>query len=526
MQISSFPIADLQITNRIITDYLASSPALRPFVHDFPSIESFEKELSRRTFSREQREILVEELVRQYQGTESHEQVLLSVHSLQDERTFTITTGHQLCLFTGPMYFLFKIISTIRLAEELQQKLPGYRFVPVYWMASEDHDFEEINHTWIQGKKLEWQTKSGGAVGRIPLENIKPLVAELESLLPDSIEKTNWITLIREAYSHKTLAEGTRFLVHRLFGSKGLIVIDPDSPALKQAFVPTMKSELIGHSGDLRVARSTQQLHDLGYKTLVNARAINLFYLQENFRGRIEKNGDGWHVIGLNKSWTQNELELELQTSPENFSPNVVMRPLYQETILPNLAYVGGPGEISYWLQFKSNFDHYQIHFPLLILRDSALILNARQKTKLQKSGLTEQDVFLDRNKQLERILPVSDIAVEGEKSGLKALFDQLRVKAKSIDPTLEGFINAEEQRQLQGLEGVEKKMAKALKQREEVKIQQLDKLMDELMPGGKLNERRDNILPLLNEFGSALLDELFRHFNPLAGKIKVIQPD
>ncbi|MFM9984095.1 MAG: bacillithiol biosynthesis cysteine-adding enzyme BshC [Flavobacteriales bacterium] len=526
MQIARFPLTSLQFTDRIIADYLQKSPALISFISDFPSEDAFQNVIEQRRFPINNRLILADELTLQYHSLSQETATRDAIEKLRSERTFTVTTGHQLCLFTGPMYFIFKIISTIKLAETLRIKFPEFNFVPVYWMASEDHDFEEINHVWIQGKKIEWTNNSGGAVGRLPLKGLESLLHEFESLLPESSSKEEWMASLRTSFSKQTLSEAIQNLVHSLFGEKGLLVLNPDSPALKRLFAPTMRTELTENKGDTRVSAATQELQNLGYKTLVHARAINLFYLGENYRGRIEKNESTWTVVSQDKQWNESELQNELTQHPENFSPNVAMRPLYQETILPNIAYVGGPGEISYWMQFKSNFDYYNTPFPLLILRDSALILNARQKSKLQKTGLDLSKLFLSRNEQVASILPIADTEVQEEKNTLSAVYDELRTKAKAIDPTLEAFVNAEKQKQLLALENVEKKMSKALKQREEVKIQQLDKILDELFPNGKLNERRDNIFPLLNEFGSDLLNELHDHFDPIQGELKVLQED
>jgi bacillithiol biosynthesis cysteine-adding enzyme BshC len=523
MHIDRFQLSSLQHSEKIIVDYLDRSSTLKSFIQEYPSDIAFELAIKNRNFSSSSRQILTDELKLQYSALNPEKAVTNSIELLLNERTFTVTTGHQLCLFTGPMYFIFKIISTIKLAENLKSKFPENNFVPVYWMASEDHDFEEINHVWVHGKKLEWTNNTGGAVGRLSLAGIEALISQLEALLPDSLSQKEWLTLLRDSFSKDNLAEATQSLVHALFGKKGLIALNPDSQALKKLFAPVMKAELVANDGEKLIAYTTGKLQDMGYKTLVNARPINLFYLGKNFRGRIEKNEADWSVVSHDKQWNETELLEELSNHPENFSPNVVMRPLYQEAILPNLAYVGGPGEISYWMQFKSNFEHYSIQYPLLVLRDSALILNAKQNSKIQKIGIELKALFLDRNAQIAGLLPVADTAVEKEKESLSSLYAQLRIKAMAIDPTLEAFVNAEKQRQIQALEGVEKKMTKALKQREEVKIQQLDKVMEDLFPNGKLNERRDNIFPLLNEFGPNLLDELFANFDPLKGELKVL---
>lgn len=526
MQIDCFPLSELSLTDKLIADYLRKSSNLSEFITDFPSNSSFSNILQNREFTLEKRLILSEELANQYRALPFQESVHSSIESLKDSKTFTVTTGHQLCLFTGPMYFIFKIISTIKLAGDLQKQFPEYRFVPVYWMASEDHDFAEINHTWINNNKLEWMASSGGAVGRMQLTGIDTVLEAFFSALPENANAADWKKLIRDSYGKSNLANAIQSLVHALFGSHGLIVINPDSRPLKQLFAEIMRKELLENSGDKSVNESTLQLQEHGYKTLVNPRSINLFYLADQFRGRIEKSGDSWKITGHDKHWNETQLIEELKSTPENFSPNVVLRPAYQETILPNIAYVGGPGEISYWLQLKSNFQRFHTPFPLLILRDSALILTIRQKSRLEKTGLSVRDLFMSRNDMIARLLPETDLNTDKEKEETLALFGRLRERAKVIDPTLEAFVNAEAQRQIQSIDNVQKKMSRALKQREEVKIQQLDKVLDELFPGGSLNERRDNIFPLLCEYGPSLLDALYDSFDPIKGELKLIQPE
>jgi bacillithiol biosynthesis cysteine-adding enzyme BshC len=484
---SQIPLDETNAFSTLFLDYLAQKQDLATFYGLFPSVENAGLMAFKRQFDKRHRAILVDAISQQYQDIPFKEAVLSNLDLLKAENTFTITTGHQLNLATGPMYVVLKLISTINAAKALALKFPQYHFVPIYWMATEDHDFEEINHFNYLGKTITWQTTQTGAVGKF-------IVESLESMFPDVNEIP---AMVKEAYQEGlTLAKATQKLVHALLGKYGLICLDADQKALKALFAPIMKDEIVSGKASLKVKETIEALKAKGYKSQVNPREINLFYLEHNVRERIEKQGDEYVVLNTALKFKEEELLGLLSSHPEKFSPNVILRPLYQCTILPDIATVGGPAELAYWLQLKSLFDTYAVSFPLLMPRNFALVATNAQQTKLEKIGIEVKDLFQDQASLKKLILDKVDhnhFNLTPETSLLKQINDSLLQKVNAIDPTLNATVNAEMTKIAKGLNDLEKKITKALERKNETTFNQVFNIKSKLFPKEGLQERHDN---------------------------------
>ncbi|PZO28682.1 MAG: bacillithiol biosynthesis cysteine-adding enzyme BshC, partial [Flavobacteriaceae bacterium] len=274
----------------LINDYLNQKSDLQSLYHRFPSLENFEKQLleKEKNFNSDiaKRKTLVSVLEKQYSGLSVSDLTKWNILALENPKTFTVTTGHQLNLFTGPLYFLYKIVSTINLTKQLKLKYPEYNFVPVYWMATEDHDFEEINYFNLHGKKVRWNTESGGPVGRLSTKGLEE-VFEVFSLELGIGKNAEYLKkLFEESYvRHNNLADATRFLANELFGKTGLVILDADSKELKKHFAPYVKEELLNQTAHKKVLETSEKLKN--YNIQVNPREINLFYIEDDFRERI-----------------------------------------------------------------------------------------------------------------------------------------------------------------------------------------------------------------------------------------------
>ena len=362
--------------------YIEKDPQLSSFISYPPSLDGFEAQLANYKPIAD-RASLVNALKEQYsilkEGSTFDPTDFLQVDEnlglLGLENTYTITTGHQLNIFTGPLYFIFKIVTAIKLASDLKAKFPDKNFVPIYWMATEDHDFEEINHTYISGKKVVWNHPAKGATGKLKLDNILSSLREFTGVLGGSEKALELTKLIETAYTKtESLADATRQLVNSLFQKYGLVIIDADHVDLKRQFTAIIKDDIIHQHSFKNISDTDLKLQVIGVETQVNPREINFFYLLDNFRERIVYEDGKYQVLNSEIAFTEADLLTEIENHPERFSPNVVMRPLYQEIILPNIAYVGGGAEIIYWLQLKQNFDFYNVNFPILIPRNLSLI--------------------------------------------------------------------------------------------------------------------------------------------------------
>ena len=383
MPSQQIPLNSVGAFPKLFLDYISKNENLEKFYNQYPDIQGFSKVIEERVFTETKRKILVSVLKKQYHSLENKP----NIDILLEPNTFTITTGHQLNIFTGPLYVIYKIVTIINLAKKLKAEFPAYNFVPVYWMASEDHDFAEIASFNLFGKNYKWETEQKGAVGRM-----NP--AELQSIFDELPEKP---ALFEEAYlKNRTLANAARQYMHHLFGNEGLVCIDADDAALKSIFSEIIKDDLLNNSANEIVSKTSGELNGMGYHTQITPREINFFYLQNGLRERIIKEENSYKILNADLSFSREEMLKTLDDQPENFSPNVVLRPLYQETILPNLAYIGGPSEVPYWLQLKEIFDHYGEQFPLLIPRNFALVVNQASQKRIDKLGVTAEELFAD----------------------------------------------------------------------------------------------------------------------------------
>ncbi len=291
--------------SKLVIDYLNSAPQLQPFYNFLPTIEGIQQSINQRKDFKH-RNLLVETLQQQYEGISMHEKVSANLRSLLDENTFTVTTAHQPNIFTGPLYVVYKIFHTIKLAEELQQQLPQYNFVPVYFMGSEDADLEELNNITINQRKYVWETKQTGAVGRMKVDkNLMQLMNEIEGQLSVLPYGNELMQIFRDAYREKsTVQQSTLHLLNALFGEYGLVILIPDNASLKKLFQPVIKKELTEQFSNKAVAVTADKLKE-HYKVQASGREINLFYLIDDKRERIEADGTKYEVKSLGKEWRE-----------------------------------------------------------------------------------------------------------------------------------------------------------------------------------------------------------------------------
>lgn len=509
--------------SKLIVDYLEEKSELKSLYNRFPRIENFqfqieEKEKNYNSNNNFNREVLVSALENQYQGFETSEATKSNISLLSDNKTFTVTTGHQLNLFTGPLYFLYKIVSTINLCNELKQAYPEYNFVPIYWMATEDHDFEEINYFHFKHTKIQWNHESQGPVGRLSTAGLTEVYEVFAKELGLGDTATYLKSLFDNSYlKHSNLADATRYLANELFGNKGLVILDGDDKALKQLFVPYVKQELLLQTAFQKVMETNVILKD--YTIQVNPREINLFYIEDNIRERIVFENNVYKVNHTDLIFTETEVLSLLASNPEKFSPNVILRPLYQEVILPNLCYIGGGGEIAYWLQLKSNFEANQVSFPILLVRNSAVLVTQKQWQKADKLGLSWADLFSNQQvlfNQKTQELSQFNLDFSVQKEHLKQQFTALHDMAVQTDKSFGNAVKAQEIKQLKGLENLEKRLLKAEKRQHADVLERMIQLQNEIFPNQSLQERRNNFSEFYLEYGEELLSKIFDELKPL----------
>lgn len=507
--INKISFTDIKSIPQLIKDFL--NYKIEGFEENTFSLDHFRKQihLKQESFASEQRNVLSDAFEKQLSNLTLSTWQKENIENLKQPNTFTITTGHQLNLFSGPVFFVYKILQTIKTCTYLKENFPDFNFVPVYWMASEDHDFAEINHFKTENSYYEINEKSGGPVGRIRI-NDTFFISEFEKEFKDSIFGTELILMLKEAYkTGNTLTDAIKTLVNRLFSDLGLLILDGDSKELKTQIKDIFKDELLHFSLHNTSKEKVNFLTEKYGKVQVNPREINLFYLSDT-RDRIDFNGQKYNIVDKNIQFTESEIVNELENSPEKFSPNALMRPVYQEKVLPNLAYIGGNAEIMYWLELKDYFSKINIPFPILIPRNSMLFLKEKTLKKMARLDLNADNFFqnftvLTNSKILEdhAILKLLD-----EKENLLIdQFSRLRSAAETTEKSFGNMVKAEEIRQLKSFKRMKKRLLHAEKIKQKELLERLENLFLDVHPSKNWQERVYNFSVFFADYGYSWLE-------------------
>lgn len=486
-----------------------------------PSLEAFKAQRKTKldSYPPTNRSVLVAALKDQYaQLNLSAPAVDENIQKLGDQHTFTVCTGHQLNIFTGPLFFIYKILHTIKLSQILNERFDDMHCVPIYWMASEDHDSAEIDHLHIKKVKLKWNTDQTGAVGDFETKDLEQVIALIRELLPGTAEAAQLIELFTTAYRKgAVLADATMLLVHELFKPYGLVVMNPQNRALKSLFKPVIERELQVSFSKKEVDTTSDNLKSKGFSAQVHAREINLFFIDKQSRERIIRDGEHFVLSDSKRRFSKDEMWRILEEAPEHFSPNVVLRPIYQETILPNLAYVGGGGELSYALQLKAAFDAVSVPFPLFILRHSLFWVTPKNRSKMKALGTQMIDFTTSKDATINGVIRrISDIDIDlsPQRAVITEQFRQLKDLALSTDKSFIGAVLAQEKKQLKGLDILEKRLLKAQRRKLADQVQRISEIYDHFYPMGVAHERFENFSALYAQMGNAFFEHILSAFS------------
>jgi bacillithiol biosynthesis cysteine-adding enzyme BshC len=505
--------------SRLVTDYLGGRAALRPFYTHPVSLQGLRDAIRARESFPTDRAALAGALREQYRSLPVSAPVERSLELLGKPTTFTITTAHQPNIFTGHLYFIYKILHTIRLAVYAKQEMPGYDFVPVYFMGSEDADLEELGHIYTGTERLDWETKQTGAVGRMSPKGLDILIRRLEGEFGGLPFGPDMVSLCRKAYlEHGSIQEATQYLVHALFAEYGLLILIPDDARLKQLFLPILRRELLEGFSHKAVSGTISRLSE-HYKVQAGGRDINLFYLKDNLRNRIVSDGDGFAVLDTGLTFSKAEMLEELERYPDRFSPNVILRGVFQELVLPGIAFIGGGGELAYWLELKDVFQAAGVPYPVLILRNSFLLVKEEWVQKARQLNMPLSLWFAPEQalvNQLVRRESEHQLSLEKEIAEMNALYTHISALASGIDITLQQHISALQTRAIKGLNTLEKKLLKAERYHFEAHQRQIRVIKNALFPGGSLQERVENFMPYYAAYGKELIERLYEYSKPL----------
>jgi bacillithiol synthase len=516
MQTRTIDFSSTKQFSSLFLDYISQKESLKEFYEFSPDLDGIKEAIKKRNFDFTKRLVLVEELKAQYLHIETSEETHSNIISLTDENTFTITCGHQLNLFTGPLYFIYKIISCIKLCEQLKAAMPQYNFVPVYWMASEDHDFAEINHFTLFGKSYSLDLENiKGAVGKINCS----LFSDFLDQLPNEVQP--FTKFYRES---ETLADATAKLVNHIFGKYGLVVLNPDVKNLRAEFKSYFLKEVTERKSFELLQQTSTKLENLGYKSQISGREINLMYADTNLRERIVLEQGRYNVLNSNITFDLEELTKLIDEEPVKLSTNVVLRPVYQEVILPNLAFIGGPAEVVYWLQLKPVFEYFEVNMPVILPRNFGMVIQKNQIQKLEKYQISVEDLFLTEH-ELKQKIAANDLILsfDDEVALLNQLGKLLEEKANLVDKSLVSTVAAEHTKLLKSLDDIQKRLQKGLEKRNLDGIGQIINIKNKLFPNGSPQERVDNFLNFyLND--PEFIQKLYNNFEPLLLKYYIFE--
>ncbi|RYG05349.1 MAG: bacillithiol biosynthesis cysteine-adding enzyme BshC [Chitinophagaceae bacterium] len=500
---------------KIIVDYVEGNDKLSPFYEHKVSVEGLAAAIMAREKFPTDRALLVNELRDQYKGVETSEKVLNNIEALLGDDTFSIVTAHQPVIFTGTLYFIYKILHTVKLAEACRIQFPGRNFVPVFYMGSEDADLEELGKIYMGIEKITWDTRQKGAVGRMNTKGLEKIITRIEGEISGLPHGNELIALFRDCYLNSPDVQTATFkLINTLFQDFGVVVLVPDRAALKQAMHKIFEDDLFNRTPSSVVEKSVEELGAV-YKVQANPREINLFYLKDQIRELFIQDGGNYRVKNTELVFTEAGLRAELEDHPERFSPNVILRGLFQETILPDIAFIGGGGETAYWLELKALFNHYNTPFPVLVLRNSFLLITQKWVEKLNSLGISETEIFKEPRILINEIVEKrsgKQLTLEHEIEELKSFYAHISVVSSDVDVSLLRHVDALKSRALKNIEELEKKILKAEKRKFEDQNRQVSQVKEALFPKNGLQERVDNFITWYAKYGKSFFDLLYEN--------------
>jgi len=521
------PFSSTHVFSKLINDYLEGKGTALDFVQYAPNLEGYRAAIEGRKKHPINRGLLFDVLTKQYANLPQENAVNNQIALLKKDNTFVVTTAHQPNLFTGPLYFFYKIIHAIQLAASLKVAFPECNFVPVYYMGSEDADLDEVGSFNLDQTKCQWVTKQSGAIGRMQVDDaLLILLKQLESYWTILPQGQKALEILKEAYQKgKTISEATLTFVHAFFGAKGLLVLQPDDAALKAAFIPVMEKELLTGFSHQAIQPTIAALSK-DYHVQSEGRSINLFYLKDNLRARIEKQGDQYIVVDSAIQFTEAEIIAELNQYPERFSPNVILRGVFQETILPGVVFVGGGGELAYWMELKNVFQAVGVHYPLLQLRNSFLLISQKQAEQWSAMQFEEQDLFkpiLELEIAYVKKHTNTKLDLQDQLNHLSSLYTNIKNQAVEVDASLGAHTENLAKQANAKLVALEKKMLRAERRKQAVDIQRIHRIKKELFPQDNLQEREAHFSQWVGQYDLSWIDTIMEHSKGLASRFRIV---
>jgi bacillithiol biosynthesis cysteine-adding enzyme BshC len=525
--------ADLPDQHELFIDYLYNFDKVKNYYkYNFRDKEEFIKIFKKRSeLSVERRTILSEIVERQYAAMNISDKTSKNISLLKQKNTLAVVTGQQLGILGGPLYTFYKIITAIKLCNNLNERYDDYTFVPVFWLEGDDHDFEEVKSINVLDennnvKKISYEDEipedeNKGSIGFLKLNNdINRFFDELEKELRETEFRNELISKLRSFYSEgRTFKDAFKDLLFWIFDSFGLIIFDPQDTEIKNILKPLFKKEI----SDFR-AHSEKLVHisaclEEEYHAQVKIRPINLFYHTDEGRYLIEPVENEFRLKRKRKKFTYDELMALIESEPERFSPNVILRPVVQDYLLPTAFYIGGPSEVSYFAQVMPLYNIYQVEPPIIYPRSSATILEKNIASVLEKYNLKLPEVFIDhgrlKDKVIESISPNSlDDIFSHISNEIELTFDKLKERLFEFDKTVADASTKYRQKTIHYLDELKGKAVDAQRKKHEITLRQIDKLSSAVYPKSNFQEREFNFVYFVYRYGIGLIDKIYEELS------------
>ncbi len=473
------------------------------------------------------REKLLGIIGRQYSGFELSEKTRENLELLKSRKTLAVVTGQQLGVLGGPLYTFYKIITAIKLSNYLSERYDEFKFVPIFWLEGDDHDFNEIRYVNLVNNNNDFQKFSydeeveedadKGSVGFLKLnDSINTFFEEINSNIRNTEFTGELMEKLKSFYSPgRSLKEAFKELTFWLFDKYGLVIFDPQDSEIKDMLRPVFKKEITDFRKHTeKLVSVSAKLEDL-YHAQVKVRPVNLFYSTDGGRFLIDPVENEFRLRKKRKKFTFEELSNLIDTESDKFSANVLLRPICQDYILPTAFYVGGPSEIAYFAQVMPLYEFYNIQAPVIYPRCSATLVEKNISNIIEKYTLEISQIFWETERLVESVISkMSDVTVDDIFSDatekIEHSLDQLKEKLFEFDKTISDASTKYRQKILNYLDELKGKAIDSQKRKHETTTRQIEKLSTTLFPNSSLQERELNFVYFANKYGDEFLQKIF----------------
>lgn len=507
--------------SRLYRDYVGDFPKLQYFFEsDYRSISNFAAHADKVLSQPRHREVLREVLTEQNRSFGGDEKTEENIRLLGEERSLAIVTGQQVGILGGPLYTIYKTITSLKLVRQLRESHPDLRFVPVFWLEGEDHDFDEVSKIGVLNQdykpaSIQYQhkgkpsSKNLGAVGEIAFDDTLPaFMDDVQRVLHNSEFKKPLLEFVQRSYSPEvTFNSAFASWLNKLFPGEGLVFIFPNDARLKRIVSPIFRKEILEFPrvSQLIIERSAEL--EERYHAQIKTKAMNLFLYHKGGRYLIEPREHDFSLKGTRHFLQRDELLRIADETPELLSPNVALRPICQDTMLPTLAYVAGPSEVAYFAQLRSVYKYFDVTMPIIFPRVSATIVEEKVERTAEKYQLELRELFHDGGLVNRKVMELtSEVNLEEMFANTsKRINDQLnemKFGLNYLDPTLLGALENTRSKIDSYITVLKEKASAAQQRRHEVALRQIEKIANSILPNKNLQERELNIVYFMNKYG------------------------